>query len=143
MVEPKYYSPWDEETRDHMNKVIADAKAEREKHDGSPWFINEVRQLRDDIESAEVDKLAAIEEAEDYLTLAEQWEAKYKHVVHTAKQEAMATNSKLSEKICVLIDLSKEYETMLDMYVHRTGVKLTNNNLERILKLKQKGDLIV
>ena len=139
MVEPKYYSPWDEETRDHMNKVIADAKAQGQ----DMWASGELEQLRDDIESAEVDKLAAIEEAEDYLTLAEQWEAKYKHVVHTAKQEAEAMNSKLSEKICVLIDLSKEYETMLDMYVHRTGVKLTNNNLERILKLKQKGDLIV
>ena len=139
MVEPKYYSPWDEETRDHMNKVIADAKAQGQ----DMWASGELEQLRDDIESAEVDKLAAIEEAEDYLTLAEQWEAKYKHVLHTAKQEAEAMNFKLSEKICVLIDLSKEYETMLDMYVHRTGVKLTNNNLERILKLKQKGDLIV
>lgn len=106
------------------------------------WRVVEIDQLRDDAEEATI----RAEEAEES---ADAWHRKYEIIEDdmrklkvTARHQADAKNLKLRDKLCIMIDLMEEYENMLDMYVHRTGVRLTTNNLKRILELKKKGELI-
>lgn len=106
------------------------------------WQTSEIHQLRDDIEDATTARELAEAEIDDALDIAEKWEHKYKTETATAIRKADEQNHKLRDKVCIFVDLFEEYEKMLDIYVHRTGVKLTTTNLKKILELKQKGDLI-
>jgi cell division septum initiation protein DivIVA len=106
------------------------------------WAIEEIDQLRDDVATLETQ----VDQAE---AEADKWHHQYliaqqsrDSIVADEKAKANEMNSKLKDKMVIMIDLMDEYENMLDTYVARTGVKLMTNNLQKILELKQKGELI-
>jgi Skp family chaperone for outer membrane proteins len=93
------------------------------------WASEEIDQLRDDVETME----SKLEQAR---TDADRWEHKYRTLHHdfnekvkAANQQAQEGNLKLRDKMIIMVDLMGEYETMLDMYVNHTGVRLKTNNL--------------
>jgi hypothetical protein len=106
------------------------------------WSTSELSQLRDDLEDSEVRRDAAETSADQWYRKHEAMEQSLSDKLREAQVQGQEDNLKLRDKIVVFMDLFQEYENIIDMYVHHTGVKLTTNNLKKILELKQKGDII-
>jgi hypothetical protein len=110
--------------------------------DTDPWQAEEIDQLRADLEEAEVRADLADETAEKWYGKWEMDKLTLKQAVQEAQRQASELNLHLRDKMMIYLDLVNEYEKALDTYVVHTGVKLTTNNLKRILELKAKGDII-
>ena len=74
------------------------------------WFVMQIEQLRADIEEAEIAKDEAIEEAEDYLNIAEDWQHKYKKYKAELDDAQNKINMELRDKLMLYLSLINEYE---------------------------------
>jgi hypothetical protein len=102
------------------------------------WPEIEIDQLKDDLESALVDRKQARKKMKTARERAAAARVKYTNLKATTKQTIEDANYDITHKCMVYIDLIAEYETVLAQYAGSISVSLVTNN---ILKLRKRGGL--
>lgn len=108
------------------------------------WNAQEIDQLRDDLEDAEIRAKEALAESDDYLDIAEQWQRKCSRINNSIDQQVKLRSDKINEELknksMIYLSLINEYESILHQYESHSPVKLTTSS---ITNLRKRGGLIV